>query len=134
MSSDANVELIKTAYEAFQRGDIPAVLELVHDDCDWGVDASVKIAPYYGLRRGTSEIIAWFQELGTTFEVVQFDPIAVAGDNEHVLAVVAYGIRSNSTGKTATMNIHHHFKVVDGKVTYFRAREDSELVKGLLAN
>jgi ketosteroid isomerase-like protein len=133
MSPDDNIKLIKTAYEAFGRGDIPAVLELISDDCDWGVEASGKIAPYYGTRHGTSEILAFFQELGSTFHVERFEPTAMAGDGDDVLAVVAYGIRSTATGKSATMNIHHHFKVVGGKVTYFRGSEDTELVKSLLA-
>jgi hypothetical protein len=46
----------------------------------------------------------------------------MAGDGEDVLAVVAYA-----------MNIHHHFKIVNGKVAYLRGREDTALVKGLLA-
>jgi hypothetical protein len=31
------------------------------------------------------------------------------------------------------MNIHHHFKVVDGKIRYFRGSEDTELVRGLIS-
>lgn len=128
-------QLVRTAYDAFGRGDIPAVLELIHDDCDcdWGVEASGQIAPYYGIRHGASEVLAFFQELGATFEVERFEPTAIAGDGDDVLTVVAYGIKSNATGKSATMNIHHHFKVVNGKLTYFRGSEDTELVKELLA-
>jgi ketosteroid isomerase-like protein len=133
MSSDDNTKLIRTAYEAFGRGDIPAVLELIHEDCDWGVDASANIAPYYGTRHGTSEVLAFFQDLGSTFEVERFEPTAMAGDGDDVLAVVAYGVKSRATGKSATMNIHHQFKVSDGKIVYFRGSEDTELVKGLLA-
>ena len=50
-----------------------------------------------------------------------------------MLAVVAYAIKSSSTGKSGSMNIHHHFKVVDGKLTYFRGVEDTALVQSLLA-
>jgi ketosteroid isomerase-like protein len=133
MSSDDNIKLVRTAYEAFGRGDIPAVLEVIDDDCDWGVEASSQLAPYYGSRHGKGEILAFFQELASTFEVERFEPTAIAGDGEDVLAVVAYAIKSNATGKSGTMNIHHHFKVVDGKLTYFRGSEDTELVKGLIA-
>ena len=133
MNSNDNIKLIRTAYEAFGRGDIPAVLDLIHDDCDWGVEASAKIAPYYGTRHGKSEVLAFFEELASTFQVERFEPTAMAGDGSDVLAVVAYGIKSSVTGKSAAMNIHHQFKVVDGKVTYFRGSEDTELVKDLLA-
>jgi ketosteroid isomerase-like protein len=133
MSSDDNIKLIRTAYEAFERGDIPAVLDVIGDDCDWGVEASGQIAPYYGMRHGKGEILAFFQELASTFAVERFEPTVIAGDGDDVLAVVAYAIRSNATGKSATMNIHHHFKVVDGKLRYFRGSEDTQLVKDLIA-
>lgn len=133
MSSEDNMKVISTAYDAFGRGDIPAVLDLIHDDCDWGVEASARIAPYYGIRHGTNEVLAFFEELGSTFEVERFEPTAMAGNADDVLAVVAYGIKSAATGKSAAMNIHHHFKVLEGKITYFRGSEDTELVKGLLA-
>src|SRR5689334_23175154 len=133
MSTDDNVKVIRTAYEAFGRGDIPVVMDLVDNACDWGVDASANIAPYYGSRHGASEVLAFFQELGSTFEVDKFEPIAVAGDGNDVLAVVAYGITARATAKSAAMNIYHHFKVVDQKITYFRGSEDTELVKRLLA-
>ena len=133
MSSDENIKVIRTAYDAFARGDIPAVLELTRDDCDWAVEGSANIAPYYGIRNGESEVLSFFQQLGSTFEVERFEPTAIAGDGEDVLAVVAYGIKSRATGRSAAKNIHHQFRVSDGKIAYFRGSEDTELVKGLLA-
>lgn len=132
MSTNDNIKLIRTAYEAFGRGDIPAVLDMLHDDCEWGVDATGHPAPYYGVRHNKGEVLAFFQELGSMFEVEQFEPIAMAGDGDDVLAVVTYGIKSRATGKSGTMNIYHHFKVVDGTVRYFRGSEDTELVRSLL--
>lgn len=133
MNSDDNIKVIRTAYEAFARGDIPAVVDLLDDDCDWAVEASAPVAPYYGVRHGPSEVLGFFQALGATFEVERFEPTAMAGDGDDVLAVVAYSIKSSATGKSGSMNIHHHFKLVNGKITYFRGSEDTELVKGLLA-
>ena len=134
MSSDDNVKLVRTAYEAFARGDIAAVLDVIDDNCDWAVDASAEIAPYYGARHGKSEVLEFFQALGSTFEVERFEPVVIAGDGDDVLAVVAYAIKSSGTGKSGSMNIHHHFKVVGGKLTYFRGVEDTALVQSLLAD
>src|SRR5690348_16892331 len=101
MDTQDNIKLVRMAYEAFGRGDIPAVLDLIHDDCDWAVDANVKVAPYYGVRTGKSQISAFFQELGSTLEVKRFEPSVMAGDGDDVLAVVAYEIKSRATGKSA---------------------------------
>jgi ketosteroid isomerase-like protein len=128
------VKLVRAAYESFARGDIAAVLEVIDDDCDWAVDASANIAPYYGARHGKSEVLAFFQALGSTFEIERFEPVAIVGDGDDVLAVVAYAVKSSRTGKSGTMNIHHHFKVVGGKLTYFRGVEDTALVQSLLVD
>jgi uncharacterized protein len=35
MSSEANIKTIQQVYDAFGRGDVPAMLEAVTDDVDW---------------------------------------------------------------------------------------------------
>ena len=47
MEDDANVQTVKRAYEAFQRGDIPAVLQMVTDDVDWELHGPTDI-PFAG--------------------------------------------------------------------------------------
>src|SRR5690349_12247515 len=114
MSSEDNVKTIRTAYEAFARGDVAAVMEMIDDDCDWGVEAAGVHAAYYGVRHGKSEVLAFFQDLASTLEVEQFEPTAIAGDGDDVLSVVAYAVKSRANGNSARMNIHHHFKVAAG--------------------
>lgn len=73
------------------------MLDLADGNCDWSVEASAEIAPYYGIRHGTSEGLAFFEEFGSTFEVERLEPTAMAGDDE-VLTVVAHAIQSSATG------------------------------------
>ena len=40
MSADANLKTIGAAYEAFGRGDVAAILDLVADDVDWAAEAA----------------------------------------------------------------------------------------------
>ena len=80
MSLDDTIKAVRTAYEAFGRsGDVPALLDLIHDDCDCGVEASAQIAPYSGSRHGTSEILAFFQERDLPFTVGVADIFAPLG-------------------------------------------------------
>lgn len=108
------------------------MFDLVHDDYDWGRGSEYADRAVLGIRHGASEIIAFFQELGSTFTVERFEPTVIVGDGEDVLAVVAYAVTSTATGVSATMDIHHHFTVVDGELAYFRGSEDTELVKDLI--
>jgi len=39
MSSDDNVKTVQSVYEAFGRGDVSAILEVLTDDVDWASDA-----------------------------------------------------------------------------------------------
>ena len=52
MSADANLKTIGAAYEAFGRGDVAAILDLVADDVDWAAEAASPTAPGYGVRHG----------------------------------------------------------------------------------
>ena len=50
MSSDDNVKTVQSIYEAFGRGDLPAILDAVTDDVDWASDAGVAPRCHGGAR------------------------------------------------------------------------------------
>ena len=52
MSTEQNIETARQMYEAFGRGDVQAILDLVTDDVDWSTDAAIPSAPWYGPRHG----------------------------------------------------------------------------------
>jgi ketosteroid isomerase-like protein len=58
MSSDDNVKSITSAYEAFARGDIPAVIDALADDVDWASEAASTEVPWWGPRHGKAEVLA----------------------------------------------------------------------------
>ena len=51
MSEDRNVQVVKNAYAAFLRGDVPAILSLLDDAVEWqAVKGAEGVAPHAGLR------------------------------------------------------------------------------------
>ena len=50
-----NVDVVQQAYEAFGRGDIPGVLELLTDDVEWTMQGPSMI-PFAGTFRGREGI------------------------------------------------------------------------------
>ena len=64
MSADANIKTIAQAYEAFGRGDVAAILDMVTDDVDWAAEAASDGAPWYGVRRGKDAVAAFFKQEG----------------------------------------------------------------------
>ena len=55
MSSHPNAELLRGAYDAFERGDLQPLLGLLRDDIEW-VDST--LGPLAGTYRGSE---AWFR-------------------------------------------------------------------------
>jgi ketosteroid isomerase-like protein len=118
MASGADV--VRKAYEAFGRGDIPAVLELVADDVEWDVaDVLVQGGSWRG-REGAGQ---FFQGLGQQYEELSIDVHDLIDGGEHVVGVgVGRGTRRG--GGEAEYGFAHVFTVGDGKVTRFREYAD----------
>jgi ketosteroid isomerase-like protein len=117
---------------AFGRGDVAAILDAITDDVDWAAEAASSAAPWYGVRHGRDAVAAFFSDFGSTMEVEEFTPVSFAANDTDVLTVVRFRARSRSTGKSASMNLHHYFRFRDGKVAYYRGTEDSAQTEAVL--
>jgi ketosteroid isomerase-like protein len=125
MSTEDNVKTITGIYEAFGRGDIPTVIDALADDVDWASEAASTDVPWWGPRHGKAEVLAFFEALGTAMELNEFTPLLIVGDGDDVLTLVHYQSTSRANGTTATMELHHHWKFGDGKITRYRGSEDT---------
>ena len=117
MSADDNIKTIQAVYEAFGRGDVQAILDQVTDDVDWATETSSTAAPWWGVRRG--------KDFGSTMEVREFSPISFAANDTEVHSVVRFSATARTTGKDATMHLHHFFRFADGAIAYYRGTEDT---------
>ena len=127
MNADANIKTVVAAYEAFGRGDVAAILDAVTDDVDWAAEAAGKTAPWHGQRAGKEGVAAFFSDLATSIEISAFTPHSFAAGDDDVHLLVDWTIRPVTTGRQASMTMHHYWRLRDGKVTYFRGSEDTEL-------
>lgn len=132
MGADGHIAVVKGFYEAFGRGDVATILDGLADDVDWAADTSSAAAPWYGVRHGKEQVMAFFTEFGSAMEVQDFTPLAVTGSDTEVLAVVRFRATARGTGKTAAMNLHHYFRFRDGKVAYYRGSQDTAQTEAVL--
>ena len=132
MSADANIKTIAEVYEAFGRGDVAAILDMLTDDVDWAAEAASNAAPWYGVRHGKDAVAEFFTEFGSTMEIEEFTPRTFAGNETDVLTVVRCRTKSRRTGKSAAMDLHHLFRFRDGKIAYYRGTEDTAQVEDAL--
>jgi ketosteroid isomerase-like protein len=68
--SNGNLDLIRGAYEAFSRGDIPSVLAILSDDVQWTVPPPL---PQAVEARGPDQVGAFFERLGAIWEGLDLD-------------------------------------------------------------
>lgn len=124
-----NVDKLQQMYAAFGRGDIATILDNVTDDVEWGVETVATEVPWYRLSRGRAGVAEFFEALGREVEFTKFQPTAFIPNGDEVIVQVDYDYRLRKNGKGAPVGSMHKFRVRDGKVTSFRAYEDTAAVR-----
>ena len=120
-----NLDTVKDIYEAFGRADVQAILDKLADDVDWAADTASTAAPWYGPRAGKDGVAAFFQDVASVSEVLEFTPLSFAANDDEVHTLVRYRVRFTTTGREIAMNLHHYFRFQDGNVAYYRGSEDT---------
>jgi ketosteroid isomerase-like protein len=133
MSADENIQAVQAIYEAFGAGDVDTIVAACTDDVDWSAEAAGTVAPWHGPHKGKAEVPLFFSALADTVEVTEFTPLAFGAADDDVLVVIRFGMRAKTTGKSATMELHHWWHFRDGKVARYRGTEDTALTAEILA-
>ena len=114
MSSD-NVELLRSAYDAFGRGDIPAVLAILDENIAW---RAPELLPQAMPASGRDDVARFFERLASTWQDfgLEIDDLVASGDR-----VCAIG-RAKGTlldGRQASYGFVHAWTVRDGVCVRF---------------
>ncbi len=131
--SDSKIEIIQTIYKAFGEGDLPTILEHLAEDVDWASEAESTVAPWHGVHRGKAQVPKFFAALGSSADVLRFEPLTFAANDRDVLVVVRFGLRVRATGRAGEMDIHHWWRFRGGKIAFYRGTEDTALTARLFA-
>jgi ketosteroid isomerase-like protein len=116
--SEQNVEFVKSTYEAFGRGDVPAVLGAFTDDIEW---FEAEGMPYGGLHRGPDAVVQnVFGPITADVEGFAITPEELIGSGATVAAVVRYTGTGKATGKALDVPVVHIWDIRDGKLARFR--------------
>ncbi len=124
MSERTNTEVVQQGYEAFGRGDIPALLDLLTDDVEWTLQGP-SVIPFAGTRHGREGVAEFFSLLDETLEFEQFEPREFVAQGDTVVVVGIERSLSKATGHTIEHEWAHVNTLRDGKIAKFRAFEDT---------
>jgi len=134
MSETQNTTVVRDAYAAFGRGDIPALLACMTDDVQWRpVIGTAKHVPFSGERTGKAGVAEFFRIVGETEDFQQFEPREFVAEGDTVVAVGHYRATTKKTGKAFESDFVMVFTFRDGKVATFREFTDSAAVNAAFA-
>jgi uncharacterized protein len=129
-NSSSNLDLIRGAYEAFGRGDVPAVLGVMDENIVWYEQEGF---PYGGTYHGPEAVLHnVFMKLGTDWQDYQAVPDEYVVGDDAVVALGHYSGIYKKTGKSMRVPMSHVWKFRDGKAYEFRQYTDTALVQRAL--
>ena len=120
---EQSVEAVRGMYEAFGRGDVPAVLGAMAADIEWHEAEGM---PYGGVYHGPDEVAQ--KVFGPLLEDVPdfaLTPEEFIPSGDTVAAVVRYTGTGKATGKALNLLVVHVWDVRDGKIARFRQFADT---------
>jgi ketosteroid isomerase-like protein len=124
----SNIDTVKQMYEAFGRGDVPAILEKLDENVEWDTDydAHSAAAPWLEPRRGRDNVPGFFQAVAT-MGITKFEPHTFGADGNRVVSVL--DLEADRQGNHYVLpNIGHLWVFNDqGKVTKFQHMTDTAL-------
>jgi uncharacterized protein len=111
-----NGALIRQGYDAFGRGDVPAVLGVLDPDITWHIPGR---SPLSGEYRGHDEVVGFFtktMELSAGTFAIDIGDVLVGAEGVVVLCTVS----AQRHGRSWSSPEVHVWRMVNGRATEFR--------------
>ena len=124
----AHAGTVKQIYEAFGRGDIPAILAQLAPDVEWEYGANSTDVAWLQPRRGRDDVAGFFQALAA-LEFHSFRPTTILEAGNVVVSLVDVDASVKATGTRIVEEDEVHIWYFDesGQVSRFRHRADTHL-------
>ena len=124
MGDQQNLEIVRRGYDAFQRGDLDALVALFDENIEWRTPGPSDL-PTAGQRRGIQAVREFFQTLSTMVEIQRFEPKTFVAQGDRVVVLGENTARIKATGKVLDDEWAHVFVLKNGKVASFQEYLDT---------
>jgi ketosteroid isomerase-like protein len=121
---EENINLVKTVYDCFFRGDTEGLLAHHTDDIDWEVYGPAAL-PTAGPRHGKEEVQGFFGQVNDLLQFDKFEVQQYIAQGNSVVSLGEYNGKSKTTGKNFDSHFAHVVTIRDGKVCKFREFTDT---------
>jgi uncharacterized protein len=127
------VAVVRGMYEGFARGDIPAVLEVMHPDVEW-VESAAESFPHQGTHVGRAAIgehvFSNVDDYWSEFAIV---PQEYFRDGDTVIVRGVVRAVAKDTGRAMNAPYVHVFTFANGKLTRYTDHQDTAMWAEALA-
>ncbi len=114
-----NLEKVRRLYAAFTNRDIPAILEMLSPQVEWG-EPSNPHNPSGGTRLGHEGFLEWARIGQQSEDILVLTPRKMLVDEDSVAVVGYLKCRANPTGKVYESDFVHLVTFEAGKVAKFQ--------------
>jgi ketosteroid isomerase-like protein len=122
---------IYTAYEAWSRRDVEALLEVVHEDSEARpiLGANIGASVY----RGREGLRDWFLDLHQEWEAFETHVVGIDERGEHALCTLQIHARGRASGIVIDQEMYHLLELRDGMIARLEAFMDRDAAISALA-
>lgn len=125
-STLSGIDVVKGVYEAFARGDIPAVLGVMDENIEWNESEGGPWYPGHPFVGPQQVLENIFGRLGDEFEDFRIHCLRFVDGGDTVVVEARYQAASHrSTGTPLDVQTAHVWDVRDGRVTRFQQYVDT---------
>ena len=124
MSEQQNIQVIKDAYGAYERGDIESILASLTDNVDWYLPGP-EVIPGAGRFKGKDAVAQWFPRLADAEEVMAFEAKEFFAAGDTVVVLGHYAAKVKATGRKNEFDWVHVFRFQGGKVSSWEQFNDT---------
>lgn len=119
----ANVETLRTGYEALNSGDLSGVRALLHPDLEWQEDPA---SPEAGVHRGRDTFERFLRSWLESFDDFRIEPEEIIEDGDRLIALVHQSGKGRASGIGVEVRIAHVWTVEDGRAVRWRSYPSRE--------
>jgi ketosteroid isomerase-like protein len=128
MSEQHNLDLVRSVYDAFGRGDLEGILAALDPQVSWRTPGAPDL-PTGGLRQGVSAVREFFPLLLNTFDIADFQPQDFLAARDKVVVLGTSREGPKGSGRFVDFRWVHVFTIQNGRIVAFEEPADvNELV------
>jgi uncharacterized protein len=129
MTTQESLAVVKGVYEAFNRGDIQAMVEMMTEDVAWIFPGIRSASPYAGQFEGRAGVMKFFELLASNEDLQAFEIRELIAEGDSVVALGYYRSRIKATGRTLEGEWAETFRLRNGKIARSQYYVDTAAVE-----